>query len=176
MAQELYILRDTPTAGSNVLDSPKTSISDFTLSISHMGDNKISAKFYYPSIINFTLNEYVVYEKEGEYAAEDPNATEKYYLITPPTWKKDNKSLMLEYTCDFVSKAEILKYVSMIDSFEAAGDGTTPTKPSLFQTEYSFFGGVEEYFVNIKSSMIAEFGYEMIAGVKQPKGFTMSYH
>lgn len=173
MAQELYLLRDVNSVAVNILDNPITTITDFTVSISHMGDNKLTAEFYYPKRIDFQLNEYVIYEKEGAYAEGDPNATERYYLITPPTWEKTETSLMLKYTCDLVSKAEILKYISMIDSWEGIADGETPKKPSLFQTEYSFFGGVEAYFINIKSSMIAEFGSETIEGVIQPRGWTL---
>lgn len=218
MAQELYILK----GNSEVLTEPRTPITDFTVSINHMGDNRLSAKFYYPKKIDFDLTEYVVYKKEGEYNvffrgiyddsieyhANDvvlhngvfyitistiigqippsgdwtffyPDAetgaldSEIYYLFEPPVFVKDEKSLMLEYNCEFAAKSEVLKYIPMIDSWESLGDGNAPKRPFLYQTEYSFFGGVVEYFENIKSSMIAEFGGEPFAGGIQPKGWRM---
>lgn len=179
MAKELYLLRDELDELENivvvdVLTNPKTPINDFTVSVNHMGDNKLTAKFYYPHRINFTLSEYVIYDKEGDYEIGDPQATEKYYLITPPTWRKDEKSLMLEYDCTFVAKQEILKFVPMIDTWEGIADGDTPKKPSLYQTEYSFFGGVEAYAMNIKSSMISEFGLRTVDSDRQPVGWTLN--
>lgn len=167
MAQELYLLRN----GNNILTNPVTPITDFTVSLNHMGDNKITATFYYPQVIEFQFNEYVIYEHEGEYEEGDPDATETFYLIMPPTREKNEKSLMVKYDCEFVSKQEILKYVPMIDSFQILGSGIAPIKPSLYQTEYSFFGGAKDYFNNIVSSMISEFGSEEVAGIIQPKGW-----
>lgn len=219
MAQELYLLRN----GVNILTEPNTPITDFTVSISHMGDNKLSAKFHYPKRISFDMTEYVVYQREGEYNTEfkgewineyvysmgdsvlyngilyistesdnyddEPSGLiswdvydeqvhgvspiEIYYLYQPPTWVKDEKSLMIEYNCDFTAKSEVLKYIPMIDSWEAAGDGLAPKKPFLYQTEYSFFGGIQEYFDNIKSSMVAEFGGELVGDTIQPIGWRM---
>ena len=170
MAKELYLLRN----GVNILTSPLTPINDFTVSVNHMGDNRLTAKFHYPERISFTLSEYVVYEKEGEYAVGDQSAFETYYLISPPTWTKDEKSLMLEYNCTFVAKQEILKFVPMIDTWEGIADGESPKKPSLYQTEYSFFGGIREYFINIKSSMVSEFGSRVDGGTIQPIGWTLN--
>ena len=147
MAQELYLLRN----GNNILTNPVTPITDFTASFNHMGDNKITATFYYPQVIEFKFNEYVIYEHAGEYEEGDPDATERFYLIMPPTREKNEKSLMVKYDCEFVSKQEILKYVPMIDSFQILGSGIAPIKPSLYQTEYSFFGGAKDYFNNIVS-------------------------
>jgi hypothetical protein len=177
MAQSLQLLRTNPIEGEppiNCLDSPDTTIDDFTVTIEYMGGNTLDAKFHYPKDIEFQLNEYVVYEKEGEYAEGDPQATEKYYLLETPTWKKDEKSLMREYECKFLSKGEVLKNVVMLDSWEAVEDGESVSKPFLYQTEYSFYGGVEQYFLNIKSAMFNEFGYELDDDdVKQPKGWIM---
>jgi len=173
MAQELYLLRDIEDEiGVNILTEPNTPITDFTVSISHMGDNKLSAKFHYPTRIEFDFTEYVVYKKEGEYDEED--AYETYYLISPPSWEKNEKSLMIEYNCEFVSKLEILKYVPMIDSWEAISSDDTAKKPTLFQTEYSFFGSAYDYFTNIKSSMCAEFGTRYEGVVPQPIGWGLS--
>lgn len=219
MAQELYLLRD----GVNILTEPNTPITDFTVSMAHMGDNKLSATFYYPKRITFDMTEYVVYEREGEYNTlfkgewdsdysydmgdsvlyhgllyistesgnydDEPSGLvswdlydesiygkspiEIYYLYQPPTWVKDDKSLMIKYDCDFAANSEVLKYIPMVDSWEAAGDGLAPKKPYLYQTEYSFFGGVQEYFDNIKSSMVTEFGGEVVSETTQPKGWRM---
>lgn len=172
MANEIYILRkDGFGVGQKVLTNPETPIMDYTVSLNHMGDKTISITFFYPELIDFNMKEYVVYEKEGVYANDDPLATETYYLSKPPTRTKNNTSLMVEYSCVFVAKQEILKSIPMIDSFESLGSGQAPRKPHLYQTEYSYFGGAHDYYVNIVSSMIAEFGYEIIDGIKQPKGW-----
>ena len=79
---------------------------------------------------------------------------------------------MVKYSIEFVSKFEVLKSVVMVDSWEVLGSPDASVKPSLLQTEYSFFGGVNEYFTNIKSSMIAEFGSQVHATHgTQPKGW-----
>lgn len=172
MAQELYLKRRNKIthAITDVLVSPATPITDYTLSVEFMGDSRLTATFEYPSILLFDMTEFVVYEKEGT-----AGSLEEYYLLSPPTWEKDEKSLMLKYNCVFVPKYEILKNVPMIDSWEYISGSDTARKPSLYQTEYSFFGGAYEYFINIKSSMIAEFGYYIDTfGQYQPNGFNMS--
>lgn len=152
--------------GTMKLTSPVMPIDDYTLSTNFMGDNKISCTFSYPRKIDFNLREIVVYEREGD------NLTEDFYLIAPPTWEKNEKSKMIEYTCEFVSKQDMLKSIPMTDTFEAIADSQSARRPALLQTQYSFFGGVYEYFMNIVSSMISEFGYYTdVHGKKQPNGW-----
>lgn len=167
MAKELYLLRDNV----NILTSPVTPINDFTVVVGNMGDNVLSCKFSYPEKIDFNFKEYVEYEREGEFDVDDSNKIERYYLKEAPTWEKNEKSLMLEYNANLVAKSEILKYIPMIDSWETFEVGVPAQKPSLIQTNYSFFGGAYEYFQNIKASMISEFGYN--STLKQPNGWVI---
>lgn len=174
MAQTLKIYRKVDGVDTEIVTSPELVIDDFQVSLPHMDVRKITGTFYYPERIEFQMNEYTIYEKEGTYAEGDTNATEKYYLFKPPVSTKDNTSLMIRYDFEFVAKHEILKNVPMIDSWEVQGNVEGAKKPSLLQLDYTFFGGVTEYFQNIKSSMIAEFGgEETIDYGYQPKGWTL---
>lgn len=170
MAKELYVKRN----GVDILTDPITPITDFTVSVSFMGDNKLSCEFYYPTLIDFDFTEYIDYEKEGNFATPE-EGIERYYLISPPTWEKNEKSRMVQYKCEFVAKIEVLKHIPMVDSFEAVNDVQQAKMPMLYQTEYTFFSETPiDYFTNIKSSMINSLGWWVTdGGIRQPNGWEL---